>query len=115
MGKRSDLQLALEAVMRRSYPSIFPDPSGQSRFHVYFRNPGSTKMQYPAILYHLDREYAAHANNHSYTRIKRYRVTIMDRNPDSPIPDILAELPMTGFLAANDLDGLHHTIYSIYF
>ena len=55
--------------------------------HVYFQPPASVKMQYPCIVYQRVTESVDYADNLKYRNMKLYQVTVIDRNPDSPIPD----------------------------
>lgn len=72
-------------------------------------------MQYPAIVYNRDYADTTFAGNAPYRYTKRYQVTVIDRNPDSTIPDHIAQLPMctyNRFFAAN---GLNHDVFVLYF
>lgn len=83
--------------------------------NVYFQEPGATLMAYPAIVYKLDNERAEFADNGPYRRTKRYMVTIIDKNPDSEIPDKVASMPMCSFSRRFTADKLNHTVYNLYF
>lgn len=72
-------------------------------------------MTYPAIVYNLDNEEAEFADNKPYRRTKRYMVTIIDKNPDSEIPDKVAALPMSSWSRRFVADKLNHTVYNLYF
>jgi hypothetical protein len=72
-------------------------------------------MTYPAITYKRDYEKVVFANNLPYSRSKRYLVTVIDRDPDSPIPDLIAGLPMCQFDRAFPTEGLNHSVYVLYF
>lgn len=72
-------------------------------------------MVYPAIVYKLDNEKTAFADNAPYRRTKRYMVTIIDEDPDSEIPDKVATMPMTSFSRRFTADKLNHTVYNLYF
>lgn len=82
---------------------------------VYFQPPEHLKMSYPCIVYHLNDEYVRHANNMAYFQKKRYQITVIDRNPDSTIPDRVRSLPLTSFQRWFASDGLNHFVYNIYF
>ena len=101
MEKRHQLQLILEAVLG-------------SR-NVYFQPPETLKMVYPCIRYERDNERSVFANNAPYRRTKRYQVTVIDRDPDSAIPDRVAALPLCTFSRHYTADGLNHDVYSLYF
>lgn len=83
--------------------------------NVYFQPPPNTKMLYPAIVYERDSIDSESANNRPYTQAKRYQVTVIDRNPDSLIPDKIASLPMSSFSRHFVTDNLNHDVFNIYF
>jgi len=83
--------------------------------YVYFQPPSSIKLNYPCIIYSRDAKDEKFANDELYFGKMRYEVTIIDANPDSLIPDEIAQLPFTSFVRHFTLDNLNHDIYSIYF
>jgi hypothetical protein len=101
MGKRVDLQALLEQI---------PGPR-----KVYFQPPANVAMEYPVILYERDYAETTYANNAPYRYTKRYQVTVIDRNPDSEIPDKVAALPLCKFNRHFVTQGLHHDVFNIYF
>ena len=82
---------------------------------VYFQPPTGKLMEYPAIVYELDRIDTNHADNKPYTHAKRYQVTVITRNPDSDIPDKVAALPTCSFDRSFTADNLNHTAFNLYF
>lgn len=101
MGQRLDLQTLLEGLLG-------------SRF-VYFQPPANVQMQYPCIVYEKDDIDTRFADNKPYRFSKRYQVTVIDRNPDSDIPDKVAALPMTAFSRWFAADNLNHDVFNVYF
>lgn len=99
MGKRLDLQNLLLTLAP----------------NVYFQPPESLKLQYPCIVYERDYRNTQFAGNRPYRSTKRYQVTVIDKDPDSGIPDAVAALPMTTFQRFFAADDLNHDIYSLYF
>jgi len=83
--------------------------------NVYFQPPPTIKMEYPCIVYRRDYELANHADDIPYRRRKRYLVTVIDRNPDSDIPDKVAELPMCTYDRFYTADNLNHDVYKLFF
>lgn len=83
--------------------------------NVYFQPPPNLAMVYPCIVYNRDRAETEFADNIPYRRTKRYQVTIIDADPDSLIPDKVAELPMCLFERHFTADNLHHDVYNLYF
>lgn len=56
-----------------------------------------------------------HADNAPYTVDKRYLVTVIDYDPDSPIPDKIEWLPKASFQRAFTTDQLNHYIFNLFF
>lgn len=83
--------------------------------HVYFQPPPTVKMVYPCIVYRRDSEHTKRADNILYGRRKRYSVTVIDRNPDSQIPDKVGDLPLCRFDRHFTANGLNHDVYQLFF
>lgn len=83
--------------------------------NVYFQPPSNLAIRYPCIVYNRDQAETEFADNSPYRRTKRYQVTIIDQDPDSVIPDKVAELPMCLFERHFTADNLHHDVYNLYF
>jgi hypothetical protein len=82
---------------------------------VYFQAPPTNGMVYPAIVYNRDLTDTGFANNVPYRRDKRYQLTVMDKNPDSEIPDKIGQLPQCIHQRWFAADGLNHDVFVIYF
>jgi hypothetical protein len=82
---------------------------------VYFQPPNNTQMQFPCITYQRDAAETKFAGNVPYLYQKRYSVTVIDRDPDSPIPDRIAALPMCSFNRFFTADGLNHDVFTLFF
>ncbi len=83
--------------------------------HVYFQPPTNVKLEYPCIIYHRDFADTKFADDIPYNHTKRYMVTVIDRNPDSAIPEQVASLPMCLFNRFYTADDLNHDVYVVYF
>lgn len=99
MAPRQQLQSVLEGITE----------------NVYFQPPASISMLYPCIVYQRDGSDAKFADNSPYHNTKRYQVTVIDRNPDSTIPDAVEELPLCRFDRYFAADGLNHHIFILFF
>lgn len=82
---------------------------------VYFQPPPTVNMRYPAIVYKRDDQNSLHANNKPYKHKKRYLVTVIDEDPDSPIPDQVRELPMCSYDRFFTADNLNHDVFQLFF
>lgn len=83
--------------------------------NVYFQPPASVLMKYPAIVYSRDDIDARHADNKVYTKTVAYSVTVIDKVPDSPVIDKIADLPMCSFDRHYVADNLNHDVFTLYF
>lgn len=82
---------------------------------AYFQAP-TTGMEYPCIVYEPSpRNDVSFADNIKYLNKKRYQITVIDRNPDSLIPDQVEGLPYTQFDRYFRTAGLHHFVFQLFF
>lgn len=82
---------------------------------VYHQPPESVKLEYPCIVYSRIGVDEWRADNRSYIQNRRYQVTVIDPNPDSPIPDLVNDLPMCSMDLHFTKDRLHHDVFTLYF
>lgn len=83
--------------------------------NVYFQPPESVRMHYPCIVYKLNSDDVNYANNRVYRKAKRYDVTVIDRNPDSAIPDRVAAAFNGKIDRCYTADNLNHYSITIYY
>lgn len=98
---------------RPELQALFVDLLGTK--HVYFQPPPNVQMVYPCIVYRRDYELAKYADDITYNRRKRYLVTVIDRDPDSTIPDKIGDLPMCTYDRFYTADDLNHDVYKLFF
>lgn len=101
MAQRLELQAILTEILESA--------------HVYFQPPPSVIMNYPCIVYRRDYELTRFADDKPYSRIKRYQVTVIDRNPDSDIPDKVADLPLCVYERFYTAENLNHDVFKLFF
>lgn len=101
MDNRLNLQTLLETILK-------------SR-NVYFQPPESVKLKYPAIVYALDGIESKHANNSVYGLKRRYLVTFITDDPDSPIINELVSLDLCRFIRPYESDNLNHYVFELYY
>ena len=82
--------------------------------NVYFQPPESVKLQYPCIIYEEARGATFRANDRMYLYRKAYSVLVIDKNPDSPIPDKVRVLPLCDTGSPYKADNLNHWPFTIY-
>ena len=83
--------------------------------NVYFQPPESVKMKYPAIVYGLSGIENTHAGNKPYLSKRKYSITIIDEDPDSPIVGKFTALPVCRFDRFFKSDNLNHNVFTLYF
>lgn len=83
--------------------------------NVYYQPPPNSDMQYPCIRYKLDSDAKVFADNIPYRRKWRYQVTVIDRDPSSPIKDPIADLPLCSFDRFYTADNLNHFVFNLFF
>lgn len=83
--------------------------------NVYFQPPPNISLEYPCIIYSRDGDHAEYAENALYLHTKRYMVTVIDRDPDSEIPDKVEELPFCKFDRFYATENLNHHVFNLYF
>ncbi|ASR84594.1 hypothetical protein PQB76_gp014 [Arthrobacter phage Cheesy] len=82
---------------------------------VYFQPPANVSMVYPCIVYKRDSADTKFADDTSYRYTKRYMVTVITDDPDSEIPDKLAQLPLCTFNRHYVSGNLNHDVFNLYF
>ena len=75
---------------------------------VHFQPTSNIKLKYPCIVYEAQAMTTRHANNYPYNILDRYRVIVIDQNPESILPKKIAQLQ--GARAAQPYvnDNLYH-------
>jgi hypothetical protein len=101
MGQRLELQNLLIEILETD--------------QVYFQPPPTVSMEYPCIVYRRDYESMRFADDKPYLRKKRYQITVIDRNPDSVIPDKIAELPLCTYDRFYTAENLNHDVFKLFF
>lgn len=83
--------------------------------NVYFQPPSTVQMKFPCIIYSRDARDEKFADNILYLGKNRYSISVVDKNPDSDIPDKVGALPLTSFSQHYVVDNLNHDVYSTYY
>lgn len=83
--------------------------------NVYFQPPESVKMNYPAIVYALDNIENTYADDGVYLSSRRYAVTVIDKDPDSPFIGKVAALPTCRYNRHYEKDNLNHDVFILFF
>lgn len=107
MGRRLDLHHRLQEV--------FETATGMSSDRrIYFQPTSDTRLNYPCLLYKLTDIPVDHANNLPYKIEHSYELTVIDRDPLSPLREAIVRLPKCSMTRAFESDNLHHYVFRIY-
>jgi len=101
MGLRRDLQDLLVEILDSD--------------HVYFQPPNNVTIQYPCIVYNRELIVPTWAENKPYSLDNRYLVTVIDRDPESEVPDKIAALPKCVHDRFFTADNLNHNVFKLFF
>lgn len=101
MGTRQELQNMLTALL----PGV----------NIYFQPPPTVKMSYPCVVYKKDYAETKFSDNKPYNYQKRYLLTVIDKNPDSQIPDKIAALPMCSYDRFYFAENLNHDVFKLFY
>lgn len=82
--------------------------------NVYFQPPQKLQLKYPCIVYELAVIATKPADNKPYSLDRRYTMTYIDSDPDSSVPEELAQLPKCKHTRHFSTSNLHHYVFDIY-
>lgn len=83
--------------------------------YVYYQPPENFKLKYPCIVYERSDIRTVNADNKKYATHKKYSVTVIDKNPDSDVPDKILELPYSSFDRHFVYDNLNHDVLTVFY
>lgn len=81
----------------------------------YFQPPATVKMRYPCFVYSLDDIDTKYADDMVYHHKKKYKITVIDNDPDSVIHENLLSLPYCSFDRPYTANNLNHWVYTFYY
>ena len=83
--------------------------------HVYFQPPPTVQMKYPCIVYEKMPHKTLYANNVPYAFQDEYRVTVIDKDPDTQIPKKVAQMATAKAERPFQNQNLNHYPYTLYY
>ena len=83
--------------------------------NVYFQPPESVRLVYPCIIYRLGNFNVKHADDITYLGTRRYIVTLVSKDPDSPFVDELLKWKLCSFDRFFTADNLNHWTFELYY
>ena len=82
--------------------------------NLYGVPPAGNKMEYPCTLYLIDDRQVNHADNKPYNKRLRFTVTHISRDPLSPVPDRIMDLPYSSFDRQFRTNDLQHDVFNVF-
>lgn len=83
---------------------------------IYFQPPEKQKLKYPCLIYSYETDYFRHADNKSYFKCPQYELTVVDRNPDSDISDVIVgHFTYCRHNRQFTADNLRHDVIGLYY
>lgn len=80
---------------------------------VYYQAP--TNVTFPCILYELADIASLKADNKKYKLTKKYKITLIHKNPDNDIcTKLLMDIPNIDMVTVFKTEGLYHYVYELY-
>lgn len=101
MKNRPDLQTLLEELLGSD--------------HVYFQPPSTVQLKYPAIIYNRNDINNTFADDSVYKQSFEYKLTVIDKNPDSEIVKKVSALPKCRFDRHFNSNNLNHDVFVLYY
>ena len=99
---------------RRNLSQIFRDKLNVK--HVYYQQPAPNMLQYPCVIYELDRRDTDHADDRVYRDMNRFIVTLIGKDVDNDaLYDKMLEIPYCESERRFVNDGLYHDVFTIYY
>lgn len=84
--------------------------------NVYYQPPENLKLKFPCIIYDLEGKDVKYADDYKYSSMRKYQLTVVDKNPDSEIPDSIEDaLNFCRFDRRYIKDNIYHYAFSLYY
>lgn len=83
--------------------------------NVYFQPPETIKLQYPCIIYNLDKIVNTNADNIAYSKNRRYQITLIHKDPDNDVIDKLTNLQTCSMDRVYNASNLYHYVFTLFY
>lgn len=83
--------------------------------NVYFQPPANKKLDYPCIIYNLDKADVTYADNGIYLIMNEYSLTYITRDPDDGNIHSILGIRYCSMNRAYPSDNLHHYAYKLFY
>jgi len=82
---------------------------------AYFQKPGNLTLVPDYIVYEIDDEYVLRADDRAFAFFNKYTVTLVTRDQECPVKQLIRDLPYASFDRMFIAGGLYHFVYNLYF
>lgn len=85
---------------------------------VYFQPPNNIQLEYPCLIYSINRMPVSHADNNRYLMFPVYTLMLIDHDPESIIQKSILDLTgdcCISFDRFYTADNLNHWVYTLTF
>ena len=116
MRTRLDFRTMLSDVLSEYRGIYYPDIDLTSR--IYYQTPEDNNMSYPCVLYEQDDKDITKADDINYRMLNKYKITIIDKNPDSDIADYILsnqKIKYIGYDRPYKSNNLYHKVIIIFY
>lgn len=83
--------------------------------NVYFQPPENLKMSFPAIVYNREKIIEKHANNLMYGNDYRYKIILIDKDPESEAIEKILTIPKTSHANTYVSENMNHDVFYTYY
>lgn len=83
--------------------------------NCYFQPPASLQLEYPCIIYSIDKVHPVKADNKLYFYNNKYTITWIGKQAICPIIEDMLNLQMCTHDRNYKADGLNHAVFTLYF
>ena len=83
--------------------------------NVYYQPPTNVQMKFPCIVYERENINNSFANNGIYSQTNSYKVTVIDKDPDSIIVNKLVSSLNSRFVRHFNNGNLNHYVFIIHY
>ena len=97
---------------RLELQEIFEELLGSK--NVYYQPPESMNMSYTAIKYSRSDMNTRYADDTTYSKMTKYEVIVIAKNPDDPVIEKILDLPYCSYDRHYVSDNLHHDVLTLY-
>jgi hypothetical protein len=101
--------------LKAKLTGYFEDEDPYKNTMIYIQPPADNEMERPCILISREPGDTKFADNSPYRHLKRYLLTGIDDDPESPLYDLLASLPRSTHSRSFPADNLNHDVFTLFF